>query len=144
MGEPVCEGASSGEIRPGYSIAYLQSEGAAVSEASLLTVLGDWLTKAEFGWNLAAVGCGLAYPMTLTCDERFGVVFTDGAGSFLMEFVVEQKPKPAIELFVHGIASINQQLVAGGHSDLPLRFNFEDRNGTDYFSVSSAPPAPPR
>lgn len=136
---PLCRGADPGDARSGYALAYLQSEGGLVGEAELRKMLGDWLAEAPFGWNLAAVGCGLTNPMVLTCSERFGVVFTEDSGS-LMEFIVEQKPEPAIELFVHGIVSINQELAGGGHSSLPLRFNFEDRNGTDYFVVSSAPP----
>jgi hypothetical protein len=150
---PVCADVPEGVTRQGFGVAYLQSEGGAVSESALASMLAGWFNEAspalsdEFGgggWQLATVGCGVVRRGnvdTVSCDVRFAIVFTaiSDRARVLMEFVVEQEPTPAIELFVHGIASINQEFVYGGHNVLPLRFDFEDRNGTDFFPVRLGP-----
>jgi hypothetical protein len=82
---PLCEGSAAGEVRAGYFIARLGSEGGVLSRGQLTDLLRLWSDQTRPGLNdahgtgalrLATVGCQLNHAGMPDCTERFTLVFT--------------------------------------------------------------------
>lgn len=79
---PLCDGASIGESRSGYEIAYLSSEGVVVDAQDLRGALDGWTAAADpsasdalgdGGNRLYTIGCASG---DSACAERFALIFS--------------------------------------------------------------------
>jgi hypothetical protein len=79
---PLCDGATAGESRSGYEIAYLSSEGVVVDARGLQEALDGWARSPDSsasdafgdgGNRLYTVGCTTGEP---ACRDRFALVFS--------------------------------------------------------------------
>jgi hypothetical protein len=123
---PLCMGAAQGETRVGYSVSRLQSEGAVVTRDGLIALLRRWVTEDAGGTPIraAAVGCPIIADEA-ECSDRFAVVLVGEGGSFLLRFGLERAADGTAEIVetIDGIISLNQEMVTGGDSDLPVIFD---------------------
>jgi hypothetical protein len=149
---PLCEDAPEGEVRQGFPHAHLQSEGGAQSDAEVRTLLGAFVADADgsatdsFGDGaprVATIGCS-PVESGIDCPDRFGLVFTKisaGAGRSLLELVVDRNEgDPSFTWIITGVVNegLNNELIAGGTSDLPLVFDGASRPPTIYVPYAGA------
>jgi hypothetical protein len=124
---PLCAGASPGEVRAGYPVGRLQSEGGTLGEP----LLTEWL-QTRFGSDaptreleLAAIGCPIAEQGgPPDCDEAFSVIFRapeDAVPQSLLQITVETGADgPRIRRYYSGLIAANPQMVEGGTTNETL------------------------
>lgn len=123
---PLCQAAPAGEVRAGYPVGRLQSEGATfpavMIERALQTRFGSDYPTREL--ELASIGCPILERAETSCDERFAVVFRAPEGVMpqsLLAVIVERAPaQPLIRNYYSGLIELNPEMVEGGTSEVAL------------------------
>jgi hypothetical protein len=149
---PVCAGAAKGEVRRGYAVGYLQSEGAIITEAAMRSELARYLqgdvtqsdSHGDGANRVASVGCPIIGGKASCDGVYFAVVFTNIAADGqrrVVEFTftgTEEGPYAPRTLF--GGAAIGQEffspkMIAGGEGERVIVFDGSS-TGTQYTAVT--------
>jgi hypothetical protein len=149
---PVCEGAAKGEVRRGYAVGYMQSEGAIITEAAMRSELARYLqgdasksdSHGDGANRVATVGCPIIGGKANCDGVYFAVVFTNIASDGqrrVVEFTftgTEEGPYAPRTLF--GGAAIRQEffspeMIAGGEGERVIVFDGSS-TGTQYTAVT--------
>jgi len=124
---PLCGGATDGEVRQGYPVGRLQSEGGTFDKARLT----EWI-QTRFGSDaptrdlkLATIGCPVfAGNDEPQCNIWFSAVYRAPEGvepQSLLQIVIRRtRDDDFVRSFYSGRIDVNKEMVDGGRSDFTL------------------------